>query len=76
MNAGVTEFVKDFHNGFDTQVGEWGVQLSGGQRQKISIARALLKDAPILLFDEITSSIDSISEQYIQETMKLREIKR
>ncbi|MBB6670927.1 ABC transporter ATP-binding protein [Cohnella nanjingensis] len=71
--AGVAEFVKDFHNGYHTQVGEWGVQLSGGQRQKISIARALLKDAPILLFDEITSSIDSISEQYIQETMeKLR----
>ncbi|MCC3374641.1 ABC transporter ATP-binding protein [Cohnella sp. REN36] len=71
--AGVAEFVKDFHQGYHTQVGEWGVQLSGGQRQKISIARALLKDAPILLFDEITSSIDSISEQYIQQTMeKLR----
>ncbi|GIN74785.1 ABC transporter [Bacillus sp. J14TS2] len=68
--AGVIEFVADFREGFSTQVGESGVKLSGGQRQKISIARALLKDAPIMLFDEITSSIDSISEQYIQKTIE------
>ncbi|GEM_PF-4909866 len=68
-DAGVTEFVKDLKNGYDTQVGESGVLLSVGQRQKISIARALLKDAPILLFDEITASIDPISEKYLQETM-------
>ncbi len=69
FDAGVTEFVKEFKNGFDTQVGESGVLLSVGQRQKISIARALLKDAEILLFDEITASIDPISEKYLQDTM-------
>ena len=69
FDAGVTEFVKDFKNGFDTQVGESGVLLSVGQRQKISIARALLKDAAILLFDEITASIDPISEKFLQDTM-------
>lgn len=69
FDAGVTEFVKDFKNGFDTQVGESGILLSVGQRQKISIARALLKDAAILLFDEITASIDPISEKYLQDTM-------
>jgi ATP-binding cassette subfamily B protein len=68
--AGVAEFVESLQDGYSTQVGESGVKLSGGQRQKISIARSLLKEAPILLFDEITSSIDSISEQYIQETIE------
>ncbi|GLX66662.1 ABC transporter ATP-binding protein [Paenibacillus glycanilyticus] len=68
--AGVSEFAEHFQDGFQTWVGESGVKLSGGQRQKISIARALLKEAPILLFDEITSSIDAISEQYIQDTIE------
>ncbi|WP_219834262.1 ABC transporter ATP-binding protein [Paenibacillus sp. R14(2021)] len=68
--AGVSDFAEQFQDGFRTQVGESGVKLSGGQRQKIAIARALLKEAPILLFDEITSSIDAISEQYIQETIE------
>jgi ATP-binding cassette, subfamily B, bacterial MsbA len=63
------DFIMDFPAGYATQVGEHGLQLSGGQRQRIAIARALIKDAPIILLDEATASLDSESEQLVQDAM-------
>jgi ATP-binding cassette subfamily B protein len=67
--AYVSDFVKDLPAGYDTLVGERGIKLSGGQRQRVAIARAILKDAPILVLDEATSSLDSLSEKYIQKAL-------
>src|SRR5580692_6785136 len=64
------EFIVELDHGYDTLVGERGIKLSGGQRQRIAIARAILKDAPILLVDEATSALDSHSEHVIQEAMR------
>jgi ATP-binding cassette subfamily B protein len=64
------DFIAGFDLGYDSQVGEQGMQLSGGQRQRISIARAFLKDAPLILLDEATSALDTESERAVQEALK------
>ena len=64
------DFIAKLERGLDTEIGENGVKLSGGQRQRLALARALLKDAPLLILDEATSALDTESERYIQAALQ------
>jgi len=70
QQANAHEFITAFPDGYDTLVGERGMQLSGGQRQRISIARAILKNAPVLILDEATSHLDAVNERQVRQALE------
>ncbi|WP_309069414.1 ATP-binding cassette domain-containing protein, partial [Microbacterium sp.] len=68
--ANIHHIIAGFEDGYDTVVGERGYRLSGGEKQRIAIARVLLKDPPVLLLDEATSALDTVSERIVQEALE------